>query len=109
MFSLELDDDRYPTEESLVNIKNWPTEHMELLFEQLLDFFPCDGMGRADFAGGIYEFATGGWSGCEDIIDALRRNKHLIWMMTWVMSRRGGLHQFELPSRFRKGARAYAP
>ena len=36
-------------------------------------------------------FATGGWSGNESLIHALQRN----WMvhgLTWVMSRRGGLH-----------------
>ena len=41
-------------------------------------------------------FATGGWSGNESIISALRRTP-LTWPLTWRLSARGGLHIFEYP------------
>ena len=41
-------------------------------------------------------FATGGWSGNESVISALREN-HLAWALTWRLSTRGGLHIFEYP------------
>ena len=41
-------------------------------------------------------FATGGWSGNESVISALRANR-LAWLVTWQLSARGGLHIFEYP------------
>jgi len=41
-------------------------------------------------------FATGGWSGNESVITALRRNR-LAWLTTWRLSARGGLYIFEYP------------
>ena len=46
-------------------------------------------------------FATGGWSGNEDVIDAMRRN-YLKWEMTWYSSRRGGEHIFLLREKRRQ-------
>ncbi len=37
--------------------------------------------------------ATGRWTGCVDIINAMRGN-HMLWAMCWYSSRRGGLHKF---------------
>jgi len=42
--------------------------------------------------------ATGGWSGNDDVISALRANKH-VWLLTWQLSARGGLHIFQYPRR----------
>lgn len=43
-------------------------------------------------------FATGGWSGNEDIIAALEDNL-MVRAMCWRLSARGGLHVYELPRR----------
>jgi len=40
------------------------------------------------------ELHTGGWSGNELIIDALK--KTTFWMLYWTMSRRGGHYYFEI-------------
>ena len=42
-----------------------------------------------------YRISTGGWSGNEDLIEAMQKN--LGWFFTWVQSRRGGHYIFELP------------
>lgn len=41
-----------------------------------------------------WELCTGGWSGNEDIIRALQRNK-IFWSSYWVLSTRGGRHVFD--------------
>jgi hypothetical protein len=40
-------------------------------------------------------FTTGGWSGCEELINRLLDNFYI--KMFYSMWRRGGLHQFEIP------------
>ena len=40
--------------------------------------------------------STAGWSGNESIIYAMQNNKSMLWNLTWVQSRRGGHHIFEL-------------
>ncbi len=42
------------------------------------------------------EFHTGGWSGNEDIINALHENKHLFWAIYWQKSVRGGHYYFKI-------------
>jgi len=44
----------------------------------------------------LIALVVGGWSGNESIIRALENNKHWIWTMNWVQSRRGGHYIFEL-------------
>ena len=65
----EIDNDGYPTEETLTEIQKWP---MERGFNNLMEFIePCfERYGRLERRdiGGIYECATGGWSGCEDVM-----------------------------------------
>lgn len=43
-----------------------------------------------------WEFVTGGWSGNEAMIGALRQN-FMAWSQLWESSHRGGLHIFRLP------------
>lgn len=41
------------------------------------------------------ELHTGGWSGNEDIVIALKKN-YLFWSMFWQKSTRGGHHYFRI-------------
>jgi len=89
-----MSDDNYPDEEQLAKIKAWPYDD----FQGLVDF--CIAIWTfKDWAtrkGRSCRFATGGWSGNEDIIEALQEN-HLFWMSCWESSHRGGLFKFKLP------------
>lgn len=53
--------------------------------------------GRVRRGNGYWRFATGGWSGNEDIIDAMCKNL-VPWALTWEKSERGGLHVFHAPA-----------
>jgi len=90
----------YP-EDSLVElIKNFEGTVMD--FFDLVEMcwiheYGC--MKRHNYGGEhrIY-MATGGWSGNEDIIQAMRENKSWFWMMSWHRSERGGAFWFRFPS-----------
>lgn len=41
-----------------------------------------------------YSISTGGWSGNEDIIEAMGHN--MLWHVTWQQSRRGGHYIFDV-------------
>ena len=43
-----------------------------------------------------YYLATGGWSGNEDIIGALKKN-YMFWSLCWYKSQRGGAFWFKIP------------
>lgn len=86
-----LDRDGYPTEESLTRLRVWPYTDAEgwLEYARTLWCYPD----AATVDGKRYRFATGGWSGNEDVIGAMRDN-HMLWMLCWESSHRGGLYYF---------------
>jgi len=43
-----------------------------------------------------YQISTAGWSGNEEIIDAMQENT-MLWPIAWVQSKRGGHYVFEVP------------
>jgi len=98
-----LDSDGYPTEDALAIIENWDFMDVKGWFEFIEGVWWMPGCGwKEDGAPNDffndenvwrYEIATGGWSGCEDIIGAMR--KSLLWSICWVQSRRGGHYIFE--------------
>lgn len=85
----------YPTDETLERIRTWKWE----------ETLGCLAYVRSCWKGEnlvtvkrfeeitVFRFATGGWSGNEDMILALQTN-HVIWSLTWKMSQSGGLHVF---------------
>ena len=88
----------YPTNEELQRIAEWPYTDPRGWVGYISEILPFYGrcslkrvIGRSR-----YEIATGGWSGCEDIIAAMVKNT-MLWLLTWQSSHRGGLHIFELP------------
>ena len=104
--------DSYPTEEELEKIKTWDliegndARHPKLY--ALLDYVQSLWMydDRFNLTHGHYTrwhrtyrtlyLSTGGWSGNESIIVALRQN-FIFWSMFWRQSRRGGHYWFEIP------------
>ena len=90
LLCLELDDDGYPTDESLEQIKNYKGSHTTLMTEVAHLF---GGYGRCEFDGNHWIVATGGWSGCESVIRAMKENQ-MFWLICWYMSKRGGYYEF---------------
>jgi hypothetical protein len=99
-----LDDDGYPTEAALEAIKTWPitslVTHAEMiaLLEYVREAFA--GYGYFDVTDEpkgkrTYHISTGGWSGNEDVIEAMAGN-FLFWSQAWATSRKGGHYTFEV-------------
>lgn len=85
-------EDNYPTPEELLTIEQWPIRNRA-------DVAAClDWIGENcwhyrewgwDSKDGWYHISTGGWSGNEDTIQAMRQN-HLFWSLCFVQHRVGG-------------------
>jgi hypothetical protein len=92
-----LDDDGYPTDEFLEKIKTWDYKDG---FDELLEFameghiYPNYWSREKIDGKSVWKISTGGWSGNESIIQALKQNA-IFWMVCWVQSRRGGHYIFE--------------
>jgi len=97
----------YPTEDALAQISNWDYKQG---FQRLLDLIESIWWnsewgfklykGRDSFSHKAVmklELHTAGWSGNEDIIDALQSNT--FWLLCWKESQRGGHYKFEIPFR----------
>lgn len=87
-----MSESEYPTDEELQQLESWPYDDIQggLEFAVSLWKYP-DYIARED---GVLYLATGGWSGNESIIAAMRANIG-IWSR-WICSSRGGAHEFEL-------------
>lgn len=85
-----LDDDGYPTEESLETLRT----RMDSLanFDDAEEYFKAS-IGYAERDGDELRFITSGWSGCEAVIEALMHNA--CTRLCWESSHRGGLHVFK--------------
>ncbi len=85
----------YPTDEQLDKIKNWPdTDLMGLMDYVTLEVWNCYcGRVKRNLREHSMELVTGGWSGNEEIIEALQ--SHLFWSLFWESSHRGGLYIFK--------------
>lgn len=95
----DLDKDGYPTDATLESIRVWrPGEAVDYrpLFENVRGVWYYPEYFELRLDGKTYDVSTGGWSGNEELIEALRANT-LCWLLCWVSSRRGGHHVFELP------------
>lgn len=100
------DRDGYPTDETLTAIRFWPHTDFAALceFARAAWHYP-DYITMKD---GVLTAATGGWSGNESVISALRQNR-VFWGLCWRESVRGGRHVFELPESMRKPPVAGGP
>jgi hypothetical protein len=92
-----MDEDGYPEIETLIRITEWPWADAEACLDRIFELWHIE-TGAQKYPANettVYRFATGGWSGNEDLIAALRGNT-MIWLLTWHMSQRGGLHVFHV-------------
>lgn len=89
----------YPTEKELKEITNWDItkQDIRLLLEYIEDIWWCPDFGFKLSGKRILnlELNTGGWSGNEDIIIALKKN-FLFWSMFWEKSIKGGHYYFRI-------------
>lgn len=94
MLEPKMDDDGYPTEETLRVIREWPWQDGNALFDYLAAAWIYDNYRDPDVGDGTATFSTGGWSGHEDMIDAAAENR-MWWTMHWHSSTRGGHYVFK--------------
>ena len=94
-----LDENGYPDEASLKAIEEW--DILKQGVQGLLDLVE-ENTHLADWSISIagkrvirFEYHTGGWSGNEDVISALRRNI-LFFAVFWQKSTRGGHYYFKI-------------
>jgi hypothetical protein len=87
------DDGDYPSCEDIYKIIEWPDNDVMGLIEFIQSIWHWPDMASLD--GDKFELHTGGWSGNEEIVDALMGT--MFWMMCWESSRRGGHYYFEIP------------
>ena len=103
------DRDGYPTDETVTRIEEWPVQGLAIdslrsCLDFVIDSWDNDygsvsrtlsstelSMVHAQKGEKFIRFATGGWSGNESLINALRRNQ-MIHGLAWVATVRGGLH-----------------
>ena len=94
-----VDGDGYPTHYALKRIELFPYQEDEQALFQFIKtiwWMPSWGWGEEyTDVGTEYHLSTGGWSGNESIIHAMKSNE-LFWHSVWIQSRRGGHYIFEV-------------
>lgn len=91
-----IDKDGYPTEDTLKRIEAFDIlgddsiEFTEYLCENWVNGYPPEWNPET----GILQLSTGGWSGCESVIESLKKTWY--WMMFWCKSERGGHYWFQV-------------
>lgn len=90
-----IDPDGYPTDETLKRIRTFDPfkgdldEFIDYIVSNWVNGYPAE----YDPKNYVLKLSTGGWSGCESIIDALKQN-HTFWTLFWYSSARGGHYEF---------------
>ena len=87
-----MDEGGYPSAVELNIIRNWPN-NWPALMEYVESLWRWNNYFEKN--GSRYYLSTGGWSGNEEIIGALKDNQ-MFWIMCWYSSKRGGHYQFEI-------------
>lgn len=96
-----LNSDGYPTEETLARIPEWPpSEGWPQLFDFIREAWRNDNLWEQ--VGETHEVSTGGWSGNEDMIDALQKNR-AAWSVCFRSVAPGGHYVFEVPEAEEEG------
>ena len=95
----EFDSNGYPTDETIRAIEQWEPRDFDGLFAFIEAAW--NDCGSVISIGDQVSLVTGGWSGNEEIVDALGRNR-IADMLYWESSHRGGLHVYK--NRIREAA-----
>lgn len=95
--SPSFDADGYPTEETELAITKWDFEDVPGWLEYIRQAWNHH-YGRMWKEKGKLKMATGGWSGNESIIYAMKENYRL-WSLLWESSHCGGLEVFKVPNK----------
>lgn len=90
----DIDSEGYPTDEALAAIENWDRRDISGCFDYIGRLWHYPERWNRD--GRVITASTGGWSGNEDLIGALRENT-ILWAMSWWEIRRGGHYVFKVP------------
>jgi hypothetical protein len=101
------DQDGYPTGDELAKARDWPGPQYAALMAFVKGIWWCpdvcwreeDVLDRHGQPCRRYKISTGGWSGNEDIVQALVENG-VFWIVAWMEHRRGGHYVFELRENF---------
>lgn len=103
----EFNKDGYPTDKTLRILKKWPHDDALGALKFMQSAWNYEDMASNELKpeeakivcandGDLYfRFATGGWSGNEDLMGAFEENR-LCWAFTWCASVRGGLYIFRV-------------
>ena len=86
----------YPTNTDIKKIVNWPYDDFKGLISFIYTIWHYADCGYWTKRGNKYYISTGGWSGNEEIIGAMQKNKQFFWTMCWYQSRRGGHYIFHV-------------
>lgn len=90
-----LSEDGYPDEADLESIRTWDFTDFPALMTFIKPIWNYADSGYWKQDGYVYTISTGGWSGNESIIAALRGHR-FFWMYCAVSWRRGGHYEFEV-------------
>ena len=94
-----MDKNGYPEESELKKIREWDIYKVPELMEYIEErwkYADCGYWQEIEKNKKIqWLISTAGWSGNEDIIDAMMNNT-MFWMLCWVQTSRGGHYIFEL-------------
>ena len=83
---------RYPEEDELEKIKEWPIDDFDGWMQFVQSIWAYKDYIHED--DGVWHVATGGWSGNEEIISTMRSN-FVLWSLYWESSHRGGKYIFK--------------
>jgi hypothetical protein len=97
----------YPDTDELGRIESWPADDPLGWFAYIKsvgNYWPDPSWGWTEENGfdlerpvRVIHVSTGGWSGNEDILEAMHANL-MLWATTWTEHRRGGHYTFEVPT-----------
>jgi len=91
-------DDMYPSDYELETITAWDYRDPVGWFAYIKsvgNYWPDEAFWWHQAEDGTLRISTGGWSGNESILDAMRQNQ-MLWSITWESTRRGGHYEFIL-------------
>jgi len=99
--------DDYPTDDDLQRIREWSGDDDRALLAFVKSRWWAADWGWHEYDGvsdgmrgvhpmRVYLISTGGWSGNELLIDALKDSRSFLWWRSWYSHRRGGHYEFRV-------------